>query len=83
MYICVQVSQYFVSLSRDVSLTLLEFGHQIHVEIVVAGGRRSFLLLAEDAGDMIVQSQSVGHGEVTHRTLVVLRHVDGLARVLT
>lgn len=65
------------------SLTLLEFGHQIYVEIVVAGGGGGFLLLVEDADHMIVQSQSVGHSEVTQRTLVGLRHVDRLAGVLT
>lgn len=64
------------------SLTLLEFGHQIYVEIVVAGGG-SFLLLVDDVDHVIVQSQSVGHSEVTQCTLVVLRHVDGLAGVLT
>lgn len=63
-------------------LTLLEFGHQIYIEIVVAGGG-GFLLLVEDADHMIVQSQSVGHSEVTQRTLVGLRHVDRLAGVLT
>lgn len=64
------------------SLTLLEFGHQIYVEIVVAGGS-GVLLLPEDVDHMIVHSQPVGHSEVTHRTLVVLRHVHGLTGVLT
>lgn len=64
------------------SLTLLEFGHQIYIKIIVAGGG-SLLLLAEDAGHVIVQSQPVGHGEVTRGALVILRHIDRLARVLT
>lgn len=65
-----------------VSLTLLEFGHQIYIKIIIAGGS-GLLLLAEDTGHVIVESQPVGHGEVTRGTLVVLRHIDRLARVLT
>lgn len=64
------------------SLTLLEFGHQIYIKIIVAGGG-GLLLLAEDAGHVIVQSQPVGHGEVTCGALVILRHIHRLARVLT
>lgn len=62
--------------------TFLQFGHQIDVKIVPAGGG-GFLLLAEDADHMIVQSQSVCHSEVTHSTFVVLWHIDRLAGVLT
>lgn len=64
------------------SLTLLEFGNQIYVEILVAGGG-SLLLLAEDANHMIVHSQSVSDSKVTHSSFVVLRHVNRLTRVLT
>lgn len=62
--------------------SLLKLGNQIHVEVFIAGGG-SFLLLAEDADHVVVQSQAVGHSEVTHSSLVVLRHVNRLARVLT
>lgn len=70
-----------VELNLELNLTFLEFGHQIYVEIVVGG--RCFLLFIDDADNMIVQSQSVGNSEITHGSLVVLRHVDRLTGVLT
>lgn len=69
-------------MTREGSFTLLEFGHQIYVEIVVAGGG-GFILSVEDADHVIVQSQPVSDSEVTHGSLVALRHVDWLAGVLT
>lgn len=62
--------------------TLLQFGHQIDVKIILAGGG-GLLLSVEDVDHVIVQSQSVGHSEVAHGAFVVLRHVNRLAGVLT
>lgn len=62
--------------------TFLQFGDQIDVKIIPAGGG-SFLLLGENADHMIVESQSVCHSEVTHSTFVVLWHINRLAGVLT
>lgn len=63
--------------------TPLQFFHQIYVEVLVAGRQSLFFLIGHYAGHMIVQSQAVGHGEVTQRSLVALGHVHGLAAELT
>lgn len=67
--------------TESLNITFSKLGHQIYVEILIGGGR--FFLLVQNASHVIVKSQSVGDSEVAHSSLVVLRHIDRLARELT
>lgn len=67
---------------RDIR-TFLEFGHPVHVQVVLARGLRGVSVFIQDANNVVVQSQSIGHGEVTDGAFVVLRDLSWLAAVLT
>lgn len=65
------------------SATFLQFGHQIHIKVVIAGGGSRIILLAGHHSYMLIERQPVGYSEVTHRPLVVQRDIGRVCRIIT